>query len=262
MNRRAAAAAALLALGAFAPADRAADPKATPVRLLVPAYFYPAGEGLAAWKRLVASADRAPIVAVVNPDSGPGRRADENYRAVFRLIRGSRLTPIGYVTLGYGKRPAARVKAEVDRWLALYPDVRGVFFDEQPSGADLVPFARECFAHARARFPGGVVVSNPGTACDPGYLRDPDGPTVCLYENRDGFDAYRPPDWVERVGAGRVAVLLYGVPDADRMRRRFAEALRKQARTVYVTDAAGANPWDRLPSYWDRELAEAARAAP
>ncbi len=33
---------------------------ATHVRILVPAYFYPAGDGLAHWDRLLADADKAP----------------------------------------------------------------------------------------------------------------------------------------------------------------------------------------------------------
>ena len=59
-----------------------ADKETPPVRLLVPAYFYPSGEGLAAWKRMMEFRG-APIVAIVNPDSGPGKKADENYREIF-----------------------------------------------------------------------------------------------------------------------------------------------------------------------------------
>jgi hypothetical protein len=239
---------------------RAQNATVAPTRLLVPAYFYPAGAGLAEWKRLIASASTstAPVVAIVNPASGPGERADDNYRTVFRLAKGSRLTTIGYVTLGYGKRSASSVKAEVDRWLALYPGVQGIFFDEQPSGPELAPFARECFAHARAKFPSGTLVSNPGVSCAPEYLAGPEGVTVCLFEHHEGFDAWQPPAWAARFGPERFAILLYGVPASD-LRRRFDEATRKRAGVVYVTDAPGPMPWGRLPSYWAAELDAAAR---
>ncbi|MDR3638787.1 MAG: spherulation-specific family 4 protein [Isosphaeraceae bacterium] len=230
-----------------------------PVRLLVPAYFYPAGEGLKAWDRLIAAADKAPIVAVVDPDNGPGKQVDENYRAVLERARRSQLTLIGYVTLAYAKRPADAVKADVDRWLALYPGkVDGIFFDEQPSGPEHVPFVAECFAHARRRIKGARIVSNPGTVCAAEYLAVPGRPTVCLFEAKTGVDAYQPPSWGAKLGAEQVAVLLYDVPKAEGMKRSLQEMLRKRAGYVYVTDDSGANPWDRLPSYWDEEVAAVA----
>src|SRR5687768_16366735 len=77
-----------------------------PLRLLVPAYFYPAGKGEQKWDKLIAAADRVPIVAIVNPASGPGRRADPNYTAILeRAAKAKRLTLIGYVTTSYAKRP-------------------------------------------------------------------------------------------------------------------------------------------------------------
>jgi hypothetical protein len=119
-----------------------------PVRLLVPAYFYPSGQGLKSWEQLLAAAGKTPIVAIVNPASGPGKQVDEHYRALLLRARRSKLTLIGYVTLGYARRPVADVKADVDRWLSFYPEIGGIFFDEQPSGPEHAAFAADCFAHA------------------------------------------------------------------------------------------------------------------
>ena len=44
-------------------------------RLLVPAYIYPANDGRKDWQRLIAAASKVDVVAIVNPDSGPGSRA-------------------------------------------------------------------------------------------------------------------------------------------------------------------------------------------
>lgn len=120
-------------------------------QLLVPAYFYPAGAGLKAWDALLDSASKTPLVAIVNPASGPGKKVDANYMAIFTKAKKSKAIPIGYVPLGYAKRSTDEIKADVDRWLEFYPGVRGIFFDEQPSGAEHVRFAREVFAHARTK---------------------------------------------------------------------------------------------------------------
>lgn len=236
-----------------------APPAQPTARLLVPAYFYPAGDGLRAWDRLIAASDKVPIVAIANPASGPGKQADDNYRDVLARARRSKLSLIGYVDLGYAKRPAQGVKADVDQWLALYPGVLdGIFFDQQPSGAEQVPFVAECFAHARKRIKEARIVSNPGTVCAPEYFDAPGNSIICIHENKDGVDAYNPPPWASRFGSDRIAVLLYDVPGGDAWARSLRELSRKRAGYVYVTDHSGANPWDRLPSYWDQEVAAVA----
>lgn len=227
--------------------------------LLVPAYIDPGGKGLKDWERLIAAADRVPIIAIVNRDSGPGKQVDENLRAVLHRARRSKITLIGYVPLKYARRPAADVKAEVDGWLSFYPGViGGIFFDEQPSGPEGVPYVAECADYARSRIKNARIVSNPGAICAPEYLAIAGGPTVCLFENKTGIDAYRPPPWRTRFRAGQMAVVLYDVRTAEEMKRSLREMVRKRSGYVYVTDDSGANPWDRLPSYWDEEVAAVA----
>lgn len=229
------------------------------VRLLVPAYFYPDGEGLKDWARLIASAEKTPIVAIVNPASGPGKRVDDNYTEVFRNAKGTKVVLIGYVPLGYAKRPISAVKADVDRWLAFYPDVQGIFFDEQPSQAVDVAAVGECFAYAKAKIGrSALLVSNPGTHCDRKYFGGDDGPLVCTFEQDKGFESYRAPDWAGAIGAGRFVVLGYNIGTADQMRKFLRDAAGKTSANVYVTDDKGSNPWDRLPAYWDDEVNEAA----
>lgn len=170
-----------------------AEPKKPPVRLLVPAYFYPAGEGLATWNRLFESSARAPIVAIVNPASGPGKNADDNYREVLKKARATKLTMVGYVTLGYAKRPLADVQADVETWVRLYPDIRGIFFDEQPSAAAEAPFVAKCSDYARRKIANALIFTNPGTNCAVEYLSGKSLPTACLFEGKQGFDTWYVP---------------------------------------------------------------------
>jgi hypothetical protein len=146
----------LTASGAIAD-EPAAQP---PQRILVPAYFYPSRDGMTAWKELLASANETPVVAIVNPASGPGRRADPNYEEVFRLAKSSKATLIGYVTLSYARRPAAEVYAEVDAWVKFYPGIQGIFFDEQPSGAAR-GIRQRVLCSRRRQDRQALIVSNP-----------------------------------------------------------------------------------------------------
>ena len=65
----------LVSLGLAASGLGAAKPPAPKLSILVPSYFYPAGKGRDDWNRMIASAKDAPITAIVNPDSGPGKSA-------------------------------------------------------------------------------------------------------------------------------------------------------------------------------------------
>ena len=242
-------------LFALAAPVAAADP---PLRLLVPAYFYPSRAGKIAWDRLLAAGAKVPVVAVANPDSGPGKKADPIYRDLIRQAAQAKTTIAGYATLSYGRRPVSAVRADVDSWLFFYPEVGGMFLDEQPAGPEGVGFAADGLGYAREKFPAGVVVSNPGMVCERDYGALRSRPTVCLWERGTGPAAYAPPKWAADVSPDQMAVLLYGGRGADAMRDAVKAAVAKRAGFVYVTDAAGDNPWDRLPTYWDDLVAAVA----
>ena len=230
------------------------EPVKAPLRILVPAYFYPSRDGLSAWKELLAAAEQTPIVAIVNPASGPGRRVDPNYEEVMRLAEKSKAALIGYVTLSYAKRPAAEIKAQIDTWVKFYPGIRGIFFDEQPSGAEHAAFAGECFTHAAAKIDKALIVSNPGTRCARDYAELPQKPVIVLYERGTGLDKYQPPEWTKDFSADRFSVLLYGVKSKEEMLQAYRDAAAKRIGYFYVTDAEGRNPWNRLPGYWAEEV--------
>ena len=237
----------------------AAEPIPPTVRLLVPAYFYPADEGLQSWVKLIDAAAKVPVVAIVNPDSGPGKQADPNYSAIFERAKNTRITLIGYVTLSYAKRPVDSVQAEIDRWVAYYPDIRGIFFDEQPSGAEHVQFAAACFAYAKKKIDRAELISNPGTLCAPDYLNLRESPTVCVFENQRGFDEYRLPKWADALQPKRFAILHYNLKTVDDMQKLLQAAIQQRAGYLYLTDRQAPAPWTKLPSYWDEEVSAVMR---
>jgi hypothetical protein len=232
----------------------AAEPQPAPrLRLLIPAYFYPSGDGLKDWDRLLDSPVHADLVAIVNPADGPGDKADPNYVKIMERAAKADLTLIGYVATHYGKRPLDEVKADVDRWLRLYPGVEGIFFDEQNSGADFVDYQAALYDYVRTEKKLKLVVTNPGTTCASAYLTRPAADVCCIHENAKGFDGLRLPDGADKLPASRFAALAYQVGTAEAMRAGVADAAKK-AGYVYLTDAEGDNPWDRLPRYWDEEV--------
>ena len=214
------------------------------VRLLVAAYFYPAGPGLKEWGRLIESPARSRTVVIVNPASGPGDAADPNYTSVIAKAGAAKVTLIGYVTTGYGKRPLRDVEADVDRWVRLYPGVRGVFFDEQPGGDEHVDYMASLYRFVRDRKRLDLVVTNPGTVCSERYLSRPASDAACLFEGPLTPEGLRLPAWTARYAADRVAALPYNVGTAGQMRECLRSAVKKGVGYLLrVTDAGGPMPW-------------------
>jgi hypothetical protein len=231
---------------------RAEEPR---VRLLVPAYFYPAEAGLKEWDRLFATSAQVPIVAIVNPASGPGKDADANYTKLLQRAKDHKnLVPIGYVSTSYAKRKLDDVKADIDHWLKLYPSIQGIFLDEQASSADHIDYYATLREHAHQKNLK-LVVSNPGTVCVEGYFAKPATDVACLFEGPKPFDPTTFPAWVTRYAPAHIAALSYKVETAKAMQQCIHQAAEKKVGWCYVTDADGANPWSRLPAYWDDEVA-------
>ncbi|MBC7854997.1 MAG: spherulation-specific family 4 protein [Pirellulaceae bacterium] len=246
----------LLLVGSVMSINRvaAADPPPK-MRLLVPAYFYPAGKGEKEWERLLTAPEEAGVVAIVNPASGPGRRVDANYTKVLEQAKKSKVTLIGYVSTSYGKRKIEEVKADVDQWIRFYPGIQGIFFDEQASGTEQLEQLATLYEHVRKSHKLSLVVTNPGTLCDEKYLTRPVSDVACLYEGHERWDRFTPPAWTTDLKPDRIAALSYQVPAAD-MPKYLRQAQDRRLGWIYITDDRGSNPWDQLPSYWEDELKE------
>jgi hypothetical protein len=231
------------------PAD--ASPR---LRLLVPAYFYPAGEGQAQWDRLLESPDPAAVVIIANPDSGPGKVADSNFARVIDRARQKGFLVIGYVSTRYAARPLGEVKDDIDRWLRFYPGVRGMFVDEQASSADPISYYVALYEYARKERGLALVINNPGTTCAEEYLVRPAADVECLVESGKEFSSFQPPAWANGYPAMRFAGSIFRNDDPMKMKEAVRAMAAKRVGYCYITDGNEPNPWNRLPGYWDAEV--------
>jgi serine/threonine protein kinase len=225
-----------------------------PLRLLVPAYFYPADKGLAEWDRVIDSPAAAATVVIANPDSGPGKAADDNYAKVLERARRNGVSVIGYVSTKYADRPLNEVKADVDRWVRFYPGVQGIFFDEQASAQEKVFYYAALYEYVRKTRGLSLVVGNPGTECAEEYLKQPAADVACLVEAPKDFSAYHRPEWAGSYPADRFAAVLRKNGTPEQMRRAILQMRASHIGYCFITDADEPNPWGRLPQYWEAEV--------
>ena len=227
------------------------------LELLVPAYFYPEPESTY-WADMTAAAKEVRITAILNPNSGPGKRIDSTYVKVVGDFRQAGGTVIGYVSTRYTKRPLDTVKADVDRYIDWYP-IDGIFVDEMSNKnqeAHFVYYA-DLYAYIQSKDTRYRVIANPGTNTLEEYLRRQTADVFVLYEDPKGYETYAPDAWVANYPRERFGHLIYNIPDAAGMRHALDLAWRRNVGLVYVTDDTLPNPWDTLPPYWGEEVQSA-----
>jgi hypothetical protein len=218
---------------------------------LVPAYFYPVANG--AWETLNRTALRVPLIAILNPNSGPGTSADNNYRQAISNLHSAGGRVIAYIHTGYAARLLSDVKEDVDTYLAFY-SVDGFFVDEMDNRNLVLSYAyyTDLYQYIKARNANYLVVGNPGTTTREGYLAGAD--MLVTFENNTGYETYVPDRWTTNYPAGRFAHLPYAVSSAATMTNYVQLARARNVGFIFVTDDQLPNPWDRLPEYWEAEV--------
>ena len=270
----------LLALGADKPSRAARRQKAQKFHLraqertglLVPMYVYPADiHKNRAYNRLIdlkRQYETVPIWVIVNPASGPGKEVDGNYTKAIDRLLGAGCVVLGYVTTSYGKRPAADVQKDIDRWLTMYPRIQGIFFDEMiyedSAAGSKYQAALSQYAHDAGCWP---TVANPGADTPGRYFAADAADVIVIHEGGslpkeerlkgDYFGGYSDYPPFTR------AILIYSQRQIDRAAIRM---MRKYVRWIYVTEAEyrqgdpkASNPWDRLSMHLEemcRQLAD------
>ncbi len=235
----------------------AASAKLSPPKLqaLIPLYMYPQViNGRSNWQPLVEAARKIPVVAIINPNSGPGGKPNSDYTQGLKLLQTGGVKTIGYVATNYGKRPIDQVKADVDLY-EVHFNVQGIFLDEGVSDAKQLSYYGEIYRYIKSKKKLQQVIINPGTHIDEAYFSKPATDQAVIFENfgRE-WPKYKPSTYVAKYDRQHFALMLHGVIDRAKMQSYIDLAVKRNIGYVYITNDADSNPWDSLPTYWQAEV--------
>lgn len=244
--------------------------------LLVPAYFYPNSESLD-WKRLLAISCEIgeKLVVIANPESGPGEKSNSDYMEVLKKLKSNHAKIIGYVHTcwGLGKdcdgwkckndwiqsginRLLPEIKEEIEAWVQLYPNlVDGFFFDEVSVDADKVAFYKKLQKSASAVIDNPICCYNYGMTPDSRYFSISNS-IHCILEQRyhaspkDHWMGFK--KWMPSFNSSNTdsAILLHACPK-EHWQDAWKKIKKQNIPYIYITDAEGDNPWNRLPVFFE-----------
>jgi len=214
----------------------------------VPAYF-----DSSVWSQMAGSKP-VPSAMILNPATGIGAGTAPNpgFQAAAQQARHAGTAVIGYSSTADGQRPIGQIEADVRNYKAWY-GVTGIFLDSVNGTSAELPYYQQIASYIHRTIPGSSVWLNPGIYPDQRYMSV--GNVVMVFEGT--YAQYRNiqvPGWARDYPEDRFANTIYDVPSSAQANTALSLSKSRNAGYVYVTNLAGSNPYDALPSYWSSEL--------
>jgi hypothetical protein len=228
-------------------------------KMLIPAYFYPG----TLWDRSTNASPKVGVM-IMNPNSGPGDKIDQNYVKAVDKAQQAGIKILGYVATTYGNKrleesttqisnQQASVFKEINQYYNWY-GVDGIFLDESASGPEKLDYYKQISEHIKSK--GGqksFTVLNPGVYPDEGYTKYSD--VILTFEGTyQSYQTLPIPSWSNNYDKNKFMHLIYNTAGTTNMDKVITLASNRNVGYLYVTNDNIPNPWDTLPSYFQEEL--------
>ncbi len=213
-----------------------------PGGLIVPLYMYPNSSWSALIQQKLANPSM-PIIAIVNPDSGPGSFRDPNYASWINQLASSGIVVVGYISTHYGAVSISTVENEVSAYRSWYK-LSGVFLDAMSNVNGYQSYYSSITAYAHS-LGMGMVVGNPGTDVPSSFLGTVN--VLVVFEN-----PYLPTlSRLQMITMGQTrddfAVMCYDVSNPS---QATVDMITHYARYVYLTSGEMPSPYATMPTYF------------
>ena len=226
------------------PTAPAPAPASTPAGTIIPLYSYPHP---GAWDKVIAAKKaypKVPMMAVVNPASGPGTAASSSYMTGIQQLLNAGIKVIGYVPTQYAVKTPTEVQTDIKRWQTLYPGVTGIFFDEMQNKAGYESYYKNATAYAKSHG-FDLTMGNPGADSVPSYVGTVD--LMFIYENAGLPSESRMGGWHAGYDKKNFGIIPYAVPSLS---NTFIATARKYCGYIFLQNDTLPNPWDTVPPYF------------
>src|SRR5271170_4257750 len=218
-------------------------------RAFIPAYF-PAS----VWAQAVATKP-VPSAMILNPSTGLGAGPAPNpgFQAAAKQAQAAGSAVLGYSATDDGQRPVGQIEADIRNYKAWY-GVTGIFLDSVNGVPSELSYYAQLTSYIHKIIPGATIWLNPGIYPDQQYMSL--GNVMMVFEGTYAqYQDAQVPSWASNYPATRFANTIYGASSSAQASSAVSLSRSRNAGYVYVTNLAGTNPYDALPSYWSTLVA-------
>lgn len=216
--------------------------------IIVPLYSYPGSY----WNQLIQAKNAhpsVPIIAVVNPNNGPGSSIDSTYVSSIQQLQSAGITVLGYVYTGYGSRSTSSAEADVTTYHNWY-NVSGIFFDEMSNVSGYESYYSTLTQYVKSHGMT-MTVGNPGTDTLSSYVGTVDN--LVIYENPGLPTISDLAGWHTSYAKSNFSMIAFGVGLPT---QSYVTSTTSYVGYIYTTDDNLPNPYDTVPSYFGSLVAE------
>ena len=216
--------------------------------VIVPLFTYPTSP---TWNEVIQAKlanPSVPIIAIINPDSGPGVVQDSNYKQGIDALRSAGITVLGYVYTQYAQRSLVSAEADINTYHEWY-NISGILFDEMSNVIGNENYYSTLSSYAKSL--GYVLTAgNPGTSVPASYIGTVN--ILNIYENQGLPLTSSLATWTSAYSKQNFAMVSYGV---DSTNSSYEASASNYVSWIYITNANLPNPYDVLPPYFASEVA-------
>lgn len=184
-----------------------------------------------------------PVIAIINPDNGPGQFAP-SYLAGIQQLQSAGILVLGYVATSYGSRNVTSVESEIDLYNTWY-HVNGIFFDEMSYVAGDETYYSGLTQYSKS-LGMTITVGNPGIETVPSYVGTVDN--IVTYESAGLPPLSALDGWHTSYAKGNFSLIAFGV---DELNESFVKYASNYVGYMYVTNYTMPNPYYDTPLYLD-----------
>jgi len=239
---------ALILGGGISTLSASAYTKGGSTGVVVPLYTYPTDSSWSSLIKIKQSHPLVPIVAIINPSSGPGSSQDPNYVSGIHQLKGAGIVVLGYVHTSYGSRSVSVIQNEIRDYKIWY-GVNGIFFDEMSGLGTKLSYYKSLadFANSEGFT---MTMGNPGTVVASSLVGV--FSNLCIYEN-PGMPSTHDIDGYMSFGKHGFSYIAYGVSGIPSQSE--IKGTTTYVGYIYITNLRGSNPYNGLPAYLQSEVA-------
>src|SRR3989475_10164908 len=215
--------------------------------VVIPLYTYPTDGSWAATLQAKNAHPNVPIIAVINPNNGPGGSSDPNYVQGVKNFQAAGIIVLGYVATGYASHATSDLDAQISSYWNWYR-ANGIMFDEMANNAGNEGYYSTLNTYVKS-VGMTMTMGNPGTSVPSSYIGTLD--SLFIFE-QSGLPTLSYLSSYSGHPKSNFAYIGYTV---SLLNAAFEAASSQYAGWLYITDAGLPNPYNVLPSYFMNEVA-------
>src|SRR2546427_32781 len=214
-------------------------------------YLNPGTNGIN-WQPLITAKQahsRVPIIAMINPNSGPGTSYDSNFNAGINNLRAAGIIVLGYIGTKYCAMTLSTAEGQIDTYHRFYK-LDGFLFDEMKNTSGCESYYSTLTNYAKSTYGDTLIIGNPGTSTIQSYVGTVDN--IIIYESQGLPSISTLQSRTFGLAKSGFCFDAYGVGTLD---PTYAAQASQYVGCMQITDDSGSNPYDTLPSYLSSEIA-------